>query len=329
MYDAKADRKKMRHIPVLLTPMLACCAPIRGHWVDATMGAGGFTRALLDAGAEHVTAIDCDPYAHELSKQWRTNYESRLTLFLGNFADLEKAIGDKIDGIVFDLGVSSMQLDEGYRGFSFMRDGPLDMRMSQTGQSAADLVNRASFEELAAILFQYGEERAAKRIAKEIIAARPFSHTVALAECIAGCFPKKRVGQMHPASRSFQALRIAINDELGALVAGLEASERLLMPEGNLAVISFHSLEDRIVKRFLFARAFKQTPNRHFPNKAITSAPPAFEMVTRKAIKADKNEIMHNARSRSARLRIGKRTQEPAHDDSHQRLGLPGLAKEK
>ncbi|MEM7615018.1 MAG: 16S rRNA (cytosine(1402)-N(4))-methyltransferase RsmH, partial [Pseudomonadota bacterium] len=212
------------HIPVLLEPILARAAPVQGTWVDGTFGAGGYTRALLDAGAARVIGIDQDPEVFTRAEAWAGDYGDRLTLVDGNFQALDELAGTGLDGVVLDIGVSSMQLDQAERGFSFAQDGPLDMRMAQAGPSAADLVNAAGERELADILHQYGEERAARRIARAIVADRaavPFTRTRQLAGLIERLLPRPKPGQPHPATRSFQALRIAVNDELGALARGL------------------------------------------------------------------------------------------------------------
>ncbi len=246
------------HVPVLIGKIIEAVAPVSGRWLDGTLGAGGYTRALLDAGAEHVIGVDRDPLALELAADWGKPYGDRLSLFHGTFSTLDQATDRPLDGITLDLGVSSMQLDLAERGFSFMRDGPLDMRMSQDGVSAADLVNGASEEVLADILYHYGEERASRRIARAIGTARktaPIETTQALVKIIESCLPRPKPGQSHPATRSFQALRIAVNDEFGQLAEGLEAAERVLAPGGWLAVVTFHSMEDRVVKRFFQARS--------------------------------------------------------------------------
>ncbi len=211
-----------------------------GIWADGTFGAGGYTRGLLAEGADVVVGIDRDPLVFDMARDWAAEYGERLRLEHGTFSDLDALAGEPLDGVVLDLGVSSMQLDLAERGFSFMKDGPpLDMRMSQSGPSAADIVNHASEAELADILFQYGEERASRRIAKAIVAARaeqPFETTLQLAGVIEKCLPpRSKPGQSHPATRSFQAIRIAVNDEFGQLIAGLEAAERALKPGGKLA----------------------------------------------------------------------------------------------
>ncbi|MDD9978443.1 MAG: 16S rRNA (cytosine(1402)-N(4))-methyltransferase RsmH, partial [Boseongicola sp.] len=237
------------HIPVLLEPILESCAPVTGHWLDGTFGAGGYTKALLDAGASRVTAVDRDPAVFEMASEWASQYGSRLELVEGTFSDLDQYVDGGLDGVVLDLGVSSMQLDQPERGFSFMADGPLDMRMSQSGPTAADLIAETEESLLADILFQYGEERASRRIARAIVNTRslaPNETTRALVEIVEGVLPRPKPGQSHPATRTFQALRIAVNDEFGQLIQGLEAAERTLKPGGWLAVVSFHSLEDRV-----------------------------------------------------------------------------------
>ena len=223
---AAAARKtpdKDPHIPVLLRPLLAAVAPVGGVWLDGTFGAGGYARGLLDAGADKVIGVDRDPAVFEMASEWAGVYGDRLQLVEGVFSNLDE-YASNLDGIVLDLGVSSMQLDQAERGFSFMRDGPLDMRMSQSGQTAADLVNGAGEEELANILYNYGEERASRRIAKAIVKARadaPFVSTVQLTKIVESCLPRSKPGQSHPATRSFQAIRIAVNDEFGELISGL------------------------------------------------------------------------------------------------------------
>ncbi|MGY6411003.1 MAG: 16S rRNA (cytosine(1402)-N(4))-methyltransferase RsmH [Alkalilacustris sp.] len=315
------------HVPVLLDAILTHVAPVSGIWVDGTFGAGGYARGLLEAGAARVIGIDRDPTALAAAG-WAGAWGDRLRLVAGNFADLDRLAAEPAGGVVLDLGVSSMQLDRPERGFSFLRDGPLDMRMSNDGPSAADLVNTASDALLADILHQYGEERAARRIARAILRARtdaPITTTGRLAEVVSACLPRPRPGQTHPATRSFQALRIAVNDELGALVAGLEAAERALRPGGRLAVVSFHSLEDRVVKRFLALRA-GQGPgtSRHAPETAPFT--PRFTLDTRRGIAPDDREVAANPRARSARLRLATRTAAPAAAVDRAALGLPPLA---
>jgi 16S rRNA (cytosine1402-N4)-methyltransferase len=313
------------HLPVLLGSILSLCAPIRGVWVDGTFGAGGYARGLLAAGADRVIGIDRDPLAHQMAQAWLADYADRLTLRLGTFSDLDELAGEPVDGVVLDLGVSSMQLDQADRGFSFQKDGPLDMRMSQQGASAADLVNTAEEGHLADILYQFGEERASRRIARAIVGARarePITRTLQLAEIVAQCLPRPKPGQSHPATRSFQAIRIAVNTEFSQLAEGLAAAERALRPGGLLAVVTFHSLEDRIVKRFFqLASGAEANANRYAPAKTIDAA--RFDLVTRRAVGPDDDELAANPRARSARLRIGRRTAAPALALSPADLGLP------
>ncbi len=318
------------HIPVLLGPLLRAVAPVTGHWVDGTLGAGGYARGLLEAGADKVTGIDQDSLALELAADWATEYGSRFEGKLGNFAELDALAGGQVDGVTLDLGVSSMQLDDRARGFSFMGDGPLDMRMAQAGPTAADLVNSASEQELADLLYHYGEERASRRIAKTIVTARaqaPIETTGKLAEIVTLCLPRAKPGQSHPATRTFQAIRIAVNDEFRVLVAGLEAAERALKPGGLLAVVTFHSLEDRVVKRFLqaksggFGRGSRYAPE-------TQEDPAAFELVG-KAVGADADELEANPRARSARLRVARRTDAKATPVDQSKLGLPKIVLEE
>lgn len=311
------------HIPVLLGPLLTAVAPVRGVWLDGTFGAGGYARGLLEAGADKVIGVDRDPLAFRLAAGWAGEYGDRLELVQGTFGRMDDyATG--LDGVVLDLGVSSMQLDEADRGFSFAKDGPLDMRMSQSGPSAADLVNTAREEVLADILYNYGEERASRRIARAIVAARPITRTLELAKIVESCLPRPKPGQTHPATRSFQALRIAVNDEFGELIAGLEAAERALAPGGRLAVVTFHSLEDRVVKRFFQERAGAAArANRYAPDLPEETA--TFRLVTRRAVGPDEGEVAANPRARSAKLRVGERTSAAARRSDRAALGLPSV----
>ncbi|MDW4549843.1 16S rRNA (cytosine(1402)-N(4))-methyltransferase RsmH [Defluviimonas sp. D31] len=315
------------HIPVLLRPLLEAVAPVSGTWVDGTFGAGGYTRGLLEAGADLVIGIDRDPSVFRMAADWAGAYGDRLKLVEGTFSDLDALAGAPVDGVVLDLGVSSMQLDQAERGFSFQKDGPLDMRMGDTGPTAADLVNEADEAEIADILFHYGEERASRRIARAIVAARPFKTTLELAAVIERCLPRAKPGQSHPATRSFQAIRIAVNDEFGQLAEGLEAAERALKPGGQLAVVTFHSLEDRIVKRFFQLRSGAEGQgSRYAP--AREQVPPAFTLKTRRAVGPDDEELAANPRARSAKLRVGIRTDTPAGRADRAALGLPKPALE-
>ncbi|TPE50536.1 16S rRNA (cytosine(1402)-N(4))-methyltransferase RsmH [Amaricoccus solimangrovi] len=318
------------HVPVLIGAILARIAPVGGIWIDGTYGAGGYSRALRAAGADHVIGIDRDPEVLAAAEP-----AEGITLVPGRFGDLDRiainAGANEVSGVVLDIGVSSMQIDAPERGFSFQKDGPLDMRMERAGPSAADLVNQLPEAEIADILFQYGEERASRRIARAIVAARreaSFETTLALAEVIERQLPRPKPGQPRAATRSFQALRIAVNDELGELVRGLAAAERILAPGGILAVVTFHSLEDRIVKRFLRTRSGgAPAGSRHAP---VAEGPaPTFDLVTRKAVEADAAEVAANPRARSAKLRIARRLDTPPAPPGAADLGLPArLARE-
>ncbi|ADE86112.1 S-adenosyl-methyltransferase MraW [Rhodobacter capsulatus SB 1003] len=323
------DRPDTPHIPVLLRPLLQAVAPVLGTWLDGTFGAGGYARGLLAAGAGRVIGIDRDPLAFEMAAPWRGEFGERLVLVENTFSNLDAVAAEiapeGLNGVVLDLGVSSMQLDQAERGFSFLRDGPLDMRMSQSGPSAADLVNTAEEGALADILYHYGEERASRRIARAIVEARksaPYESTKQLVATIERCLPRPKPGQSHPATRSFQALRIAVNDEFGQLIAGLEAAERALKPGGKLAVVTFHSLEDRVVKRFFQARAGRAPGGSRYAPEAAPEAA-AFDLVTRKGVGPDEIELAQNPRARSAILRIGARTDSPAGRADRSSLGLP------
>ena len=312
------------HVPVLLRPLLAAVAPVSGVWVDGTFGAGGYARGLLDAGADRVIGIDRDPAVFDMASAWVGGYGDRLRLVQGTFSDLDTLAGAPVDGVVLDLGVSSMQLDQPERGFSFLREGPLDMRMAQDGPSAADLLNSADEGRIADVLYHYGEERAARRIARAIVAARPLTTTAQLADVVQSCLPRPKPGQSHPATRSFQAIRIWVNDEFGQLVAGLAAAERALKPGGRLAVVSFHSLEDRIVKRFMQSRANAAGGGSRYAPEIVQESP-AFTLPFRRAIGADQAELADNPRARSAFLRVAVRTDAPAGTADPAALGLPRL----
>jgi len=329
--DVSQAASNSPHIPVLLRPILEQCAPISGVWLDGTFGAGGYTRALLDAGADKVYGVDRDPVVFEMARSWAAEYGDRLKLVEGVFSKLDE-YASGLDGVVLDLGVSSMQLDQAARGFSFIKDGPLDMRMSQSGASAADIVNSADEAELANILFLYGEERASRRIARAIVKRRdvqPFETTLDLADLIGGVLPRTKPGQSHAATRSFQALRIAVNDEYGELYLGMMAAERALKPGGQLAVVTFHSVEDRMVKRFLQMRSGSNArANRYAPD--IEQAPAQFELRSKKAIAPTEDELVQNRRARSAKLRIARRTDAPAGDSVVEKdLGMPVLTRKR
>ena len=307
------------HVPVLLQEVLSAITPRAGGiYVDGTFGAGGYSAAILEAAPCKVYGIDRDPDAIANGDVLRRRYDGRLDLIEGRFGEMDALLAARgveiVDGVALDLGVSSMQLDQRARGFSFRADGPLDMRMSQSGASAAELVNTASESELAEIISEYGEERHAKRVAKAIVRARTgdaIATTGALAEIVRGAVPASRDAH-DPATRTFQALRIAVNDELGELDRGLAAAERVLAPGGRLAVVAFHSLDDRRVKNFLRARS-GHTPkaSRHLP-EAKAGRAPSFEVPQRRPVGPGMAEIAANPRARSARLRSAIRTAAPA-----------------
>jgi len=320
-----SDGGSARHIPVLLAEVLAVLDPVPGKRIlDGTFGAGGYTRALLERGAD-VIAIDQDPDAIEAGRPLADEFSGRLRLEHGRFSRMEQIAGEPLDGIVLDIGVSSMQLDEAQRGFSFRRKGPLDMRMGQQGLSAADVVNRFKAGDLARIFGLLGEERHAGRIARAIEkrrAEKPFETTGDLATLVERVVGYKPTDKIHPATRVFQGLRIFVNDELGELARALFAAERLLKPGGILAVVTFHSLEDRIVKRFLAARSGPQARSRHLPETAAQK--PTFEKPM-KAVAPGEEEIAQNPRARSAHLRAARRTAQPAGPEDFKMLGVPAL----
>ena len=323
MGKPEASEQVGPHVPVLLAEVLAALAPLEGcRFVDGTFGAGGYSRALLQAGAS-VIAIDRDPAVREHADRLTAACPDAFRFVAGRFSELDELVGSEpVDGVVLDIGVSSMQLDEAERGFSFMREGPLDMRMGETGESAADLVNSLDETTLANLLFAYGEERKSRRIAHGIVAARaeqPISTTTQLARLIEKTIGRKP-GDMHPATRSFQALRIAVNAEFDELVAALFAAERLLPEGGRLAVVSFHSLEDRIVKRFLDPEKGAPTQSRHLPQ--AVSEPRRWSGIA-KAVKAGAAETARNPRARSAVLRSAHRTAAAARPLRLDGLGVP------
>ncbi len=309
------------HVPVLLDEVIAAIAPTPGAViVDATFGAGGYTRRLLDAGAI-VHAFDRDPDAIAAGRAWSetTAQPPRLVLHPRRFSEMVEALAEAgiaaLDGVVADIGVSSMQLDQAHRGFAFSSDGPLDMRLGQEGESAADFVNTAAEADIADVLFRYGEERQSRRIARAIVAARPMTTTGELAGVVRkalGWRPSSKQGApKDPATRSFQAIRIHINAELDELTALLSAAETVLGERGRLAVVSFHSLEDRMVKQFL-RDAAGQTANasRHSPQAAPANAPTFTQVI--KAVRPTPAELARNPRARSATLRAATRTDAPA-----------------
>lgn len=303
------------HIPVLLDEVLAALAPEPGKLiVDATFGAGGYTRAILDAGAT-VHAFDRDPDAIAAGRNWMESAENppRLVLHPRRFSEMVNALGqrgvDRVDGVVMDIGVSSMQLDQAERGFAFSAEGPLDMRMSQEGPSAADFLNAADEQEIADVLYTYGEERQSRRVARAIVAARPLATTGDLARVVRKALGYRSGAPKDPATRSFQAIRIHVNAELTELENGLEAAEAVLDEGGRLAVVSFHSLEDRIVKHFLREASAAAGGSRHLPQADVGT--PTFRAVS-KAIRPSDAEVARNPRARSATLRHAVRTAAPA-----------------
>ncbi|MDP1626966.1 16S rRNA (cytosine(1402)-N(4))-methyltransferase RsmH [Parvibaculum sp.] len=307
------------HVPVMLADVLDVLKPRDGGlYVDGTFGAGGYTRAILGAADCAVLAIDRDPTAIVRGRALATEFAGRLTLIEGRFGDMERlvrALGHaSVDGVVLDIGVSSMQLDQAERGFSFQQDGPLDMRMGGEGPSAADVVNHFDEADLARIIAVYGEEKRARAVARAIVAARQTAElhrTLELADLVASVIHRKPQDRIHPATRTFQALRIFVNDELGELARGLSGAEALLHEGGRLAVVAFHSLEDRIVKRFLTARTGRAgRANRYMPER--DEAAPSFREIAHKALKASDAEVELNVRARSAKLRAAERTAAPA-----------------
>jgi len=320
------------HIPVLGPSALALLnVHDGGVYIDGTFGAGGYTRAILETANCKVIAIDRDRTAIALGAGLVEQAGGRLTLVEDRFSNLDTVAHDcgheQVDGVVLDVGVSSMQLDQAARGFSFRHDGPLDMRMGSEGPSAADVVNAASERDLASIIYILGEERFSRGIARAIVKARaeaPIATTRRLADIVASVV-RAKPHEIHPATRTFQALRIFVNDELGELANALVAAEQVLKPGGRLAVVSFHSLEDRIVKSFLASRAETRGGSRHAPE--VKRAAPSFQLLTKRPVIADEAEIARNPRSRSAKLRAAERTAAPARSDDLDLLPrLPSLA---
>lgn len=320
-----------RHVPVLLDEVLTHLAPAPGGVIiDGTFGLGGYSRAILDAGAS-VIGIDRDPNAIADGQAIVAEYGGRLQLAHGRFGDLDEiaaSLGhEKVDGVVLDIGVSSMQLDEAERGFSFRFDGPLDMRMSQEGPSAADVVNTMEARDLARIISVLGEERRAGAVARAISqdrVAKPYLRTSELAGLVERVVGKKPTDPIHPATRTFQALRIYVNQELDELGRALVAAERILKPGGRLVIVSFHSLEDRIVKRFLAERSeVRAGGSRHMPERTV--ATPTFQLVAKGPVVAGDTETSRNPRARSAKLRAGIRTEAPSRPFDARAAGVPAL----
>ncbi|SDC71823.1 16S rRNA (cytosine1402-N4)-methyltransferase [Sphingomonas sp. YR710] len=300
------------HIPVLLDAVMAGLAPVPGEThVDGTFGAGGYTRALLGAGV-HVFAFDRDPDAIAEGRPIEAESQGALILVPERFSRMREALAERgveqVDGVTLDIGVSSMQIDRAERGFSFQADGPLDMRMERAGMSAADFVNMADEDEIANVLYQLGDEPRSRRVARAIVAARPITRTGELADIVRKALGHRPHEKKDPATRTFQAIRIHLNAELEELEQGLAAAEHVLRPGGRLAVVSFHSIEDRIVKRFLRERS-GATPagSRHAPDRGDAGPKPSFEAVA-KPVRAGEQEVARNPRSRSATLRVARRT---------------------
>ena len=303
------------HTPVMIKEVLSILEPKAGaRYVDGTFGGGGYSRALLEAAECAVWGLDRDPAAIEISHRLVKEFPGRLMFFCERFGNVLRALSkvgvSQLDGFALDLGLSSMQIEDASRGFSFRQDGPLDMRMGPTQESAASVVNRLSEQELSDIIYKYGEERASRRIARAIINLRkrnPIVRTSQLADLVRSVVNKSHDG-IDPATRTFQALRIYINDELGELERGLLAAEALLAPGGKLVVVSFHSLEDRRVKAFFRARSGAVSrPSRHYPIRDLVSLAPTFRLTERRALRPKREEIIFNPRARSARLRWGER----------------------
>ncbi|HEX8301878.1 16S rRNA (cytosine(1402)-N(4))-methyltransferase RsmH [Sphingomonas sp.] len=298
------------HIPVLLGEVVDALAIVPGErHVDATFGAGGYTQAILERGAE-VAAFDRDPQAIESGQSLAASNDG-LTLIEAPFSQMERELASRelapVDGVTMDIGVSSMQIDQAERGFSFQQDGPLDMRMAGEGMTAAEWLNEADESEIADILYQYGEEPRSRRVAGAIVRARPLTRTSELANVVRKALGFKPHDKKDPATRTFQAVRIHINRELDELAEGLAAAERVLKPGGRLAVVTFHSLEDRLVKRFLRERSGSEPAgSRHLPAKAA-KAEPSFETPA-KAVRPGEEEVARNPRARSATLRVARRT---------------------
>ncbi len=309
-----------RHIPVMLPDVLDALGPKAGEtFIDGTFGAGGYTRAILQSSASHVIAFDRDPTAIAGGAELVAQFAPRLTLLHRPFGGLAEAVEElgiaAVDGVVLDIGVSSMQIDQAERGFSFQSDGPIDMRMSREGPSAADVVNGFDEEQIADIIYEYGDERRSRAVARAIVKARavaPLTRTKELADLVLRVFHGRREDGRHPATRTFQGLRIFVNDELGELERGLRGAEKILRPGGRLVVVTFHSLEDRIVKRFIAERAGKSDQgSRYLPQKNLQVSPPSFRIVNSRPLTPQKGELDVNPRARSARLRAAIRTDAP------------------
>ena len=324
-----------RHIPVMLSEVIEALEPRDGkHFIDGTFGAGGYSRGLLEAARCSVLAIDRDPGAARYAESLESDFPGRLKFVLGRYAEMREIAEREgiaaVDGVALDLGVSSMQLDEAERGFSFSQDGPLDMRMGAEGPTASDLVNELPERDLAAIIATLGEEKRARAIARAILARRaeePITRTGELADIVARVLGRRHDDPKHPATRTFQGIRLYLNDELVELARGMNAAEHLLKPTGRLAVVTFHSLEDRIAKRFFAARSMPAPKgSRHLPEKGGSNFLPSFRLLNRRPLSPSKDEIRLNPRARSARLRAGERTDAPPHALDLASLGVPRIA---
>jgi 16S rRNA (cytosine1402-N4)-methyltransferase len=308
-HEASANRADAApHIPVMLTEALGALGlKPGGIYIDGTFGAGGYSRAILEAFPDiQLFAFDQDPSARSAGEVLEREFHPRFRLIEDRFSTMAEHDLPQVDGVVLDIGVSSMQVDQALRGFSFRQDGPLDMRMGQAGETAADIINTASEERIADILYHFGEERLSRVIARAVIAERakePITTTRKLAELISRVI-RTKPGDIHPATRSFQALRIAVNDELGELARALHAAEALLKPDGSLVVVSFHSLEDRIVKQFFAARSGKGGASRYVPMQESVAT---FRIEGKWPVTAEEDEVRFNPRARSAKLRAGLR----------------------
>ena len=330
--QSQAEGAHVRHVPVLISEVIDALKLESGKViVDGTFGAGGYTRCILEQGAD-VIAIDRDPTAIDAGQALVKQFDGRLNLVESRFSKLDEAVAQvlgedrKVDGVVLDIGVSSMQIDEAERGFSFQKDGPLDMRMSNKGPTAADVVNRLKMGDLARIFNFLGEERHAGRIARMIEKrreAQPFARTLDLANAIEALVGRNPKVPIHPATRVFQALRIYVNDELGELARALLAAERVLKPGGRLVVVTFHSLEDRMVKRFFADRVGGSAGSRHLPETHVRH--PSFTPAVKGAVGPSAEEEQRNPRARSAKLRAGIRTENPPLEDDLSLFGLPKL----
>lgn len=321
MSGEAASYEGFRHVPVMLSEVLANLNPNDGGiYVDGTFGAGGYSAAILESARCTLFAVDRDPGTQIFAAPLAQKYGASFKLLAGNFADMETLLAAEnvtaVDGIVLDVGVSSMQLDQPERGFSFQKDGPLDMRMEKSGMSAADVVNKLAEEELADIIYTLGGERHSRRVARAIVTARaeaPITRTGQLKDIIHTVIHKRGKDAIDPATRTFQAIRIYVNHELDSLKDALEAAERLLKPGGRLVVVSFHELEDSIVKAFFAKRSGKKEgTSRYLPEVADNSPAPSFTLITRKPALPGDAEIKANIRARSSRLRAAMRTEAPA-----------------